>query len=86
MFSPPLQPLIISQCTMSNQAIKHLSVVRTDEQLFANVLNIDFLVYSFGNVVSNKRQANTVSTSNGAGTNTRERELVRRTPEEMTAK
>lgn len=39
-----------------------------DAELFANVLNIDFLVlYSFGNVVSNNRQANTASKSNGAG-------------------
>lgn len=48
---------------MSNQAIKKLSTVRMDEQLFANALNIDFFVYSFGDVVYDKRQANAVSKS-----------------------
>lgn len=54
---------------MSNQAIKRPSMVGMDEQLFANVLNIDFFVYSFGSIVSNKREANTGSTSDGAGGN-----------------
>lgn len=44
-------------------------MVGMDEQLFANVLNIDFFVYSFGSIVSNKREANTGSTSDGAGGN-----------------
>lgn len=44
-----------------------------DEQLVANVLNIDFFVYSFGSVVYNNRQANIGSKSNGAAINMEER-------------
>lgn len=44
-----------------------------DEQLVANVLNIDFFVYSFGSVVCNNRQANIGSKSNGAGVNMQKR-------------
>lgn len=58
---------------MSNEAIRHLSMVQMDEQLLANVLNIDFFVYSSGSVVSNNRQANIGSKSNGGGINMEER-------------
>lgn len=44
-------------------------MVGKSQQLFANVLNIDLFVYSFGSVVSNKTQANTASKSNGTGRN-----------------
>lgn len=44
-----------------------------DGQLVANVLNIDFFVYSFGSVVYNNRQANIESKSNGAAINMGER-------------
>lgn len=62
-------------------------MVGMDEQLFANVLNIDFFVYSFGSIVSNKREANTGSTSDGAGGNMEKGgggTHMSRTPAEMT--
>lgn len=46
---------------MSNQVIKQLSMVQTDEQLFVNALNIDSFVHSFGDGVYDKRQANALS-------------------------
>lgn len=58
-----------------------------DEQLLANVLNIDFFVYSVGRVVSDNRQANMRSKSNGErNKRRREGELAGRTLVEMTEK
>lgn len=48
-------------------------MVSIDKQMVANVLNIDFFVYSFGSIAYNKRQANMGSKSNGAAINTQER-------------